>query len=199
MNMKNTRRFKGEYAADGPQRREKVRQNAGHRCIRCGHPFENGKHGKGEWSPCDRQCTHRGPLRIGSYNASLEFLGLEIGDPELAAGKIIARGSYVEAQWRILTVHHLDGDKANDWWANTLALCQRCHLTIQVRVDPRNPWFLEHSTWFKPFAAAWYAKIYEGRIITKEEAAERIDELLAYELNGGISLRNSENGGTFKE
>ncbi len=40
-----------------------VRALAGHRCVRCQHPYEKGKHGKGEWSPCDERCTHRGPYR----------------------------------------------------------------------------------------------------------------------------------------
>ena len=52
----------------------------------------------------------------------------------------------------VLTVHHLDGDKANcrDW--NLAALCQRCHLHIQAKVDFKQmtlPGF-EHSEWFKP-------------------------------------------------
>lgn len=93
-------------------------------------------------------------------------------------------GLEVEAQWRILTVHHLDGDKANDVWWNTLALCQRCHLQIQTTVDPRVPYFLEHSDWFKPFAAGFYAKKYEGKDITRDEAIARLDDLLAYELKG---------------
>src|SRR5262245_38935432 len=38
------------------------------------------------------------------------------------------------ASGHVLTVHHLDGNKANceDW--NLAALCQRCHLTIQGRI-----------------------------------------------------------------
>lgn len=102
------------------------------------------------------------------------------GDP--VAGDIVQGGTLVEAQWRVLTVHHLDGQKDNDAWWNTLALCQRCHLQVQTTVDPRIPWFLEHSTWFKPYAAGFYAHKYEGRLITREEAMDRMDELLAYEL-----------------
>jgi len=83
---------------------------------------------------------------------------------------------------RILTTHHFDGDKANDAWWNLLPLCQVCHLTIQGRVDPHTPWFLEHSEWLKPYVAGFYAMKYEGRNITRKEAAKRMDELLAYEL-----------------
>jgi hypothetical protein len=47
-----------------------------------------------------------------------------------------------------LTVHHLDGDKWNLEWWNLAALCQRCHLRIQARVD----WWQDnldgrHASW----------------------------------------------------
>ncbi len=53
----------------------------------------------------------------------------------------------------ILTVHHLDGNKANcdDW--NLATLCQRCHLHIQAKVKMDQLFFpeiLEVSDWFKP-------------------------------------------------
>lgn len=53
----------------------------------------------------------------------------------------------------VLTVHHLDGKKANcaDW--NLAALCQRCHLTIQGRIKMEQNFFeelLPVSEWFKP-------------------------------------------------
>lgn len=48
-------------------------------------------------------------------------------------------------------------------------------------MNPRLTYFLEHSDWFKPYAAGFYAKKYEGRDITREEAAARLDELLRYE------------------
>src|SRR5678816_1105750 len=50
-----------------------VREQAGHRCVRCKHPYRTGQHpmelinGKYEsWSPCDEQCSHDGPLRLVS-------------------------------------------------------------------------------------------------------------------------------------
>ncbi len=165
---------RGEYAVDGPERRQQVRAEAGHRCIRCHHPFETGTHGGGEWTPCDEQCTHGGPIRYGHGTIGVDII--------MPAGQLVQTGDKIEAQWRILTVHHFDGDKSNDAWWNTLALCQRCHLTIQSRVDPDIPFFFEHSEWAKPYIAGFYAWKYEGRQITREEAEQRMEELLAYEI-----------------
>lgn len=63
-----------------------------------------------------------------------------------------------------------------------MALCQRCHLQVQGKVDPEIPFFLEHSEWAKPYMAGFYAQKYEGRTITREEATLRMEELLAWEL-----------------
>jgi 5-methylcytosine-specific restriction endonuclease McrA len=40
------------------------------------------------------------------------------------------------ATGHVLTVHHLDGDPANCNWRNLVALCQRCHLSIQAHFYP---------------------------------------------------------------
>ena len=81
----------------------------------------------------------------------------------------------------VLTVHHFDGDKANCAWWNLLALCQKCHLSIQSRVNPDQPYFLEHSSWVKPYVAAFYAAKYLSEDLTREQTMERLDELLALE------------------
>lgn len=80
-----------------------------------------------------------------------------------------------------LTVHHLDGDKANCRWWNLVALCQRCHLHIQAKVRMDQMWPLEHSEWFKPYAAGWYAWRYLGLELSREETVARMDELLRLE------------------
>jgi hypothetical protein len=72
------------------------------------------------------------------------------------------------------------GEPFNRWWA-FLVLCQRCHLHIQAKVRSDTPFIFEHSDWFKLYAAGWYAWKYENRILTKQEAIERMDELLKYE------------------
>jgi hypothetical protein len=79
---------------------------------------------------------------------------------------------------RVLTVHHLDGDKANLAWWNLLALCQVCHLGIQARVIPERRWLWEHSPWFRIYVAGFYAAFYGGLEIGRDEAESRIEELL---------------------
>lgn len=169
--------IQNEYPPDWPEIGDRVRAEAGHRCIRCGHRYKTGEHGKGEWTPCDDRCTHNGPLRFIRDGEEWTV----IDDDSARVRDVIASGVRCEAQWRILTVHHLDGDKANCEWWNLLSLCQRCHLQVQTTVDPHTPFFLEHSAWFRPYVAGFYAHKYEGRNITRAEAVERMDELLGYE------------------
>lgn len=148
-----------------------VRAEAGHRCVRCGHPYRNGEHGNGEWSRCDERCRHGGPVRWSNGASWEDYDG---PDETIAV--------YVDARWRILTVHHLDGDKRNCRWWNLAALCQRCHLTIQGRVQMARVWPWEHSDWFKPYVAGFYAFSYLGEDLSRDEVEARMDELLALEL-----------------
>lgn len=55
----------------------------------------------------------------------------------------------------VLTVHHLNGDKAQceDW--NLAALCQRCHLHIQGKVVFHQDYFFPHSPWMKRHVLAY--------------------------------------------
>ena len=139
--------------------KELVRALMERRCERCGHPHRaNG----GEWTACDDRCRHGGEVR----------------DRELADGL----GHYQrEARWRVLTTHHLDGSKANLCWWNLAALCQRCHLSVQQRVVMDDPWPYEHSAWFEPHAAGFYASKYLGKELTRAATLARLDELLALE------------------
>lgn len=82
----------------------------------------------------------------------------------------------------VLTVHHADMNPANCAWWNLLALCQRCHLSIQARVVMDRPWvMLDHSAWFKPYVAGFYAHKYLGESLSREEVESRLPELLALE------------------
>jgi hypothetical protein len=107
----------------------------------------------------------------------------------------IARRVKEEAGWRcvrcgreqsnepgkFLTIHHLDLDPSNSAWWNLLCLCCPCHLSIQARVILERPWVLEHTTWFQPYVAAWYAKQYLRLDLSRDETMVRLDELLALE------------------
>lgn len=77
----------------------------------------------------------------------------------------------------VLTVHHLDGDKSNCEWWNLAALCQRCHLSIQARVDMERVFFFEHSEWFKPYVAGFYAHR-AGKPDDRSSVLARLDEYL---------------------
>ena len=122
-------RISGEYIA--PKLRKelhnRVRAEAGNKCIRCGHP------------------------------------------DDYASG-------------HVLTVHHFDGNKSNNSWWNLMALCQRCHLRVQGRVNPELPYFLEHSEWAKPYIAGFYAKKYLNMELTREDVEATLDDLLKLEL-----------------
>lgn len=137
------------------------------------------------WSRCDKLCTHGGPIRAAWENK--ETGETEKGDTwsptsVATAGELhqewLGKGR-IEAAWRILTVHHLDEVKANLRWWNLVALCQRCHLLIQRKVTMDHPWPWEHSDWFRPYAAAWYALKYRGEELNRLETLGRLEELLA--------------------
>lgn len=168
----------------GPGVKHLVRERAGHRCVRCGHPFVCGET-PGRYSPCDERCNHRGPVRM-SYTAD-DGSHVVIDPHELAteAAVVVGYGKTVEAIARVLTVHHLclgDAAKRDLRWWNLAALCQRCHLTIQGRVQMERVYPWPHSEWFKPYAAGWYAWAYLGEELTREQVEARMDELLALEL-----------------
>jgi hypothetical protein len=206
--------------------RDVVRMRAGHRCIRCEHPYRDGVFTwddapardvtagadrnvafdgiegveaqpglpgrQTHWSPCDRGCLHGAPVRVadshrpgpdGDWRYSLPQKPRDAltVNPTFNAGALVRDGLVVEAAWRILTVHHLNGRKHDLRWWNLASLCQRCHLLIQKTVIMERVWPWEHDEWFKPYAAGWYAYAYLGLNLTREETMERLDELLALE------------------
>ena len=62
------------------------------------------------------------------------------------------------------------------WW-NIPALCQRCHLKIQNKVVMERQWMFEHSEWFKPYVAGYYARQF-GKPEDKLYVLAHLDELL---------------------
>jgi len=158
--------------------KEVVRIEAAHRCIRCLHPYAKGA---GEWSACDERCEHDGPFRLITPDGDV----LREGPFDPLAKLADIRNAYptcrIEAAWRILTVHHLDMNKANCRWWNLAALCQRCHLQIQGKVQMHRIWPWSHSEWFRPYVAGYYASVYLGQELERPEVEARLDELLALE------------------
>ena len=167
------------YASPGerwaPGIKDLVRDRAGYRCVRCRHPYRNGTHGNGEWSPCDPYCTHGSPVRHVTGSGSVD---LELPDGYVAGRHPAAARQRLLARWRILTVHHLDGNKANCRWHNLVALCQRDHLAIQGKVVMDRPWPWEHTPWFRPYVAAFYALKYLGEELDRPTTELRLEELL---------------------
>lgn len=75
-----------------------------------------------------------------------------------AGGKCVRCGTASNyASGHVLTVHHFDGDRDNNARWNLMALCQRCHLSVQSRVDPEIPLLLDPAPWAMPFIAGFYA------------------------------------------
>jgi 5-methylcytosine-specific restriction endonuclease McrA len=113
-----------DYTPDWPEIAKKVKNEAGWKCVRCGHHHE------------------------------------------------------VETGY-VLTVHHLDLDPANNEWWNIPPLCQRCHLHIQGKVIMERKWMFDHSDWFKPYAAGYYA-YQHGLPADHDYVMAHLDELLEY-------------------
>lgn len=158
-----------------------VRALAGHRCVRCMHPFRV-RAGQGRWSPCDHGCLHGGAHRWQTDSDGDDWTVEAEAEAEIGRILHAHTGVKIEAEYRILTVHHLSGVKADCRWFNLCALCQRCHLTVQGKVVMDRVWPHEHSDWFKPYVAGYYAHRYLGEEISREQAVARMDELLALEV-----------------
>ena len=156
-----------------------VRELADHRCVRCLHPYRTGQ-SIPEWSPCDERCRHGGAVRW-RFTATGGMADDTIDATELA--EMVADGTVadVEARYRVLTVHHLTMEKADCRWWNLAALCQRCHLYIQGRVKMAQVYPFEHTPWFRPYAAGYYAAVRLGEDLDRETVERRQDELLALE------------------
>lgn len=156
------------YPPEWPEVANTVKDQANWRCVRCGHP--------GEYPnmriACDQQCD------LDRHPDVRAWMSVQAADNNTQVFVF-----YKDRQkQRVLTVHHLDGDKSNLAWWNLVALCQVCHLIIQAKVDLHRPWSMfEHSEWFKPYAAGWYAHRYLGQDLTRQETLDRLDELLALE------------------
>lgn len=176
--------------------KDHIRERDSHRCLRCGHPYIKKQYGNGKWSPCDKHCMHHGPFSLiepDVYEQSVPGPLVPVvvqTTPELDREYMLAKAKEIGgkhpwillAEWRILTVHHLNGIKYDCRWWNLVSLCQRCHLTIQGKVFMDRPWTKPHSEWFQPFVAGFYAWKYLDLELTQEETLARLDEMLDLEL-----------------
>lgn len=137
------------YPDDWQEIAIRVKSEARWRCVRCGHPDPPNYPRRGKY-PCQDFCRHPG------------------ADP----------GEKPEKQ-RVLTVHHLDGDKSNVRWWNLAALCQVCHLAIQGKVAMEQTYSEPHSDWFLPYVAGYYVETIEGLEVPRSFVEARLAECLA--------------------
>lgn len=140
-------RFRGAYVPDRKALHNAVRAEAGNRCIRCKHP-EGDKLGTFEVINAE-----------GGRIYSHQLMPCDDHCTHPRDGKL-----------RILTVHHLTGQKDDNRWWNLLALCQSCHLTIQGKVIPEQAYLHPHSAWFVPYVCGFYAATIGRLEITRAEA-----------------------------
>lgn len=106
--------------------------------------------------------------------------------------KEIARSVKEKAGWRcvrcghehdiasghMLGVHHLDCNKSNCRWWNLVSLCQKCHLQIQHKVVLRRQWMWDHTPWFRPYVAGYYAHL-AGLPDDRETVLANVDRYIA--------------------
>jgi hypothetical protein len=155
---------RGEYPLGWKYLSDAVKAAAGHRCIRCHHPFDAET---GRALLCDDRCDldkglHRRPA------------GENVGHRRITSKE--------NEEWlRSLNfgVHHFDGDKSNSRWWNLMALCNSCHLKIQSGVIPERQWLFEHSEWMKPYVSGFYAFWFASLEVTREEVDRDVDHYLA--------------------
>ena len=138
----------GTYPENWPEISLGVKEEAGWRCVRCRHP---------DFSPEERSEKNQCGWRI--------------------CDDLCRHGRRVFLK-RVLTVHHLDSEKANVRWWNLAALCQVCHLSIQGRVRVHQGYFLPISEWMKPYVGGFVAFSVLGEDLSREEVMDRLDELL---------------------
>lgn len=166
-------RFRGAYADDQSDLHNAVKAAVGNRCVRCHHPDG------------DRMFTTTDVNNVveaeAIYGSRAHVRDIPEGWRVLVLSRCDDQCQHVQvpAKMRVLTVHHMTGDKSNNAWWNLLPLCQVCHLQVQSKVLPEVPYLWKHSAWFVPYVCGFYAHYY-GRIdITREQADADPDRWLA--------------------
>ena len=106
--------------------------------------------------------------------------------------------------WHVLTVHHLNGDKADCRYTNLVALCQRCHLHVQALYlvgqlwlpDTEPPYWVKARglTYSADWEGVWWcdavvrlpAPVFErgDAAVTEDDARDELEELRRLESLG---------------
>lgn len=154
---------------------------AGFRCVRCGHPngwfsAPGNDHLLASSSFAHRHLAHGASVpRVYPTPDG----GAWIRHHLMPCDQLCTHDPDV-ADHRILTVHHLDGVKANLAWWNLAALCQIDHLSVQGRVILSQTYMHPHSRWFMPFAGGYYAATVLGITdVTREEVESGMARFLS--------------------
>lgn len=109
---------KKDYPPDWKTISLAVRARAGQKCEWCGAPNR-------QWILRDRKPELFQTVRIGETVKKVPFLDFSIPFPQTFAAKHYRDAGMTKI---IITVAHLDRDRANNEPENLAALCQRCHL-----------------------------------------------------------------------
>ena len=131
--MRTRNENRGEYPWNWRRISYRVKRLHGFRCERCSHPHVprlDDHHIRDLWLR-DWATETRVYRAVVVADSACDDQCRHIGD----------------CKQRTLTVHHLDGDKANCRLWNLAALCQQCHLQIQAKVCWDQTYFGEHIEW----------------------------------------------------
>lgn len=139
----------GDYPPDWADISTAVKEAAGWCCVRCGHPHDPGKSMK----PCPDCPPERGFEVNGTERKSVVQAAADAACQTCQGSREVIDD---DNSWYCLTVHHLDMDKSNcvDW--NMAALCQRCHLSVQGRVDFYQQYLFEITGWMRPYVEKFW-------------------------------------------
>lgn len=166
----------GTYPIDWDEIARAVKDAAGWRCIRCGHPYVLSFESEQE---AEDAMWRIFPASSGIKVQPIPSGGYLIRSGILPCDEHCNGHRHEPVKQRVLTVHHLDGNKENCEWWNLAALCQVCHLQVQGKVKMDQAYLHPHTPWFRPYVAAYYAFTLLGEELTRDQVEARLCELLS--------------------
>jgi len=77
------------------------------------------------------------PIDYKNYNDNFKWLSKQIRQVRAGNKCELCNATNGKPHWKtaskvVLTIHHIDGNKKNDNLLNLIALCQRCHLRLDL-------------------------------------------------------------------